>query len=64
MLDIKEALKQTAELTTVEKAGKLANKLAKDAIFGTTVMKRCTPGGTRELPALPKLKIIALKKTV
>ena len=38
----------------VEKAGTLAQKLAKEAIFGTAVIKQCTPGETRELPALPK----------
>ena len=64
LLDIEEAVKLASELKTVEKAGTFTQKLAKEAIFGTSVMKRCTPGGTKELRALPKREMMTLKKTV
>ena len=40
----------------------LTVKLAKEAIFGEEVMRRCTPGGTRELPGLPVKELYELKK--
>ena len=40
----------------------LSVKLAKEAIFGEGVMKKCTPGGTRELPGLPRRELYTLKK--
>ena len=42
----------------------LTVKLAKEAVFGEEVMRRCTPGGTRELPALPSMELYELKRTV
>ena len=39
-------------------------KLAKEAIFGEEVMRRCTPGGTPELLALPNQELYQLKKLV
>ena len=42
----------------------LSVKLAKEAIFGEEVMVKCTPGGNRELPALPTKEMYELKKIV
>ena len=42
----------------------LSVKLAKEAVFGLDVMARCTPGGTRDLPALPSTEMYELKKLV
>ena len=40
----------------------LTIKLAKEAVFGEVVMRRCTPGGTRELTALPSMELYELKR--
>ena len=39
-------------------------KLAKEAIFGVEIMKRCTSGGTKALPAIPREEMLTLKKEV
>ena len=64
LLSIQGTLMRCKELKTPEKASTLTQKLAKEAIFGIEVMKQCTPGGSRELPALPKKEIFTLKKTI
>ena len=38
--------------------------LAKMAIFGVDVMRRCTPGGSSTLSALLKIEMYSLKKVV
>ena len=48
----------------VQKAGSLAAKLAREAVFGTHVMKLCTPCGNRELPGLPVAELTLLKKII
>ena len=45
-------------------AGTLACKLAKEAIFGAEVMKRCTPIGIAGLPGLPEKELKELKKVM
>ena len=42
----------------------LTIKLAKEAVFGEVVMRRCIPGGTRELTALPSMELYELKRAV
>ena len=42
----------------------LTVKLAKEAIFGEDIMRRCTPGGTRDLPGLLYKELYDLKKIV
>ena len=49
---------------TSDKPGTLAQKLAKEAIFGPSVMGKCTPSGTKDLPALPKTEMQTLKRIV
>ena len=46
------------------KAGALACKIAREAIFGKDVMKKCTPLGNRELPGLPSEELFQLKKHI
>ena len=41
----------------VEKAGTVCQKLAREAIFGSDIMRRCTPAGSKDLPALPKAEL-------
>ena len=45
----------------VEKAGTVFQKLAREAIFGSDITQRCTPAGSKELPALPKAELYQLK---
>jgi hypothetical protein len=42
----------------------LAQKLAKEAYFGETVMVQCTVAGERDLPGLPELELKQLKSTL
>ena len=52
---VEEMLETQADLTKRESAaGILAQILAKEAIFGREVMRRCTPQGTRLFPGLPR----------
>ena len=46
------------------KAPTLAMKLAKEAIFGDEVMKKCTPVGGRDLPGLPVAELQMLKQAM
>ena len=42
----------------------VTQSLAKAAIFGPDVMRRCTPSGSNAFPALPKAEMYYLKKIV
>ena len=44
--------------------GKLACRLAQEAVFGIEVMKRCTPYVTKLLTGLPILEILEIKKEI
>ena len=44
-----------------DKAGTICQKLAREAVFGKEIMSRCTPAGSKELPALPKAELFTLK---
>lgn len=49
----------------LQKPNTLAQTLAKKTFFfGVELMKRCSPGGTNDLPALPTAEMYALKKAV
>ena len=50
--------------TTEGKIGALAVKLAREAIFGDDVLRRCTPGGWSNMPALPQAELNLLKCTL
>lgn len=59
---IEEVLKENIHLHTESCAGTLCQRLAKEAIFGEDIMKRCTPYGTQESPGLPRDELYTLKK--
>ena len=61
---IEDVLEKYPQLRGESKAGSLACKLAKEAIFGKEVLKLCTPSGNRELPALPYDELFELKKAM
>ena len=42
----------------------LAQKLAKEAVFGEKIMKQCTPLGSRSLPGLPTAELNKLKEVL
>ena len=58
---IPEVLQKYPELQTDAKMGVLGVKLAREALFGDDIMKRCTPRGWQDLPALPQGKLFVLK---
>ena len=59
--DVQEVLEENTKLRTESAAGTLCQKLAKEAIFGKELMRRCTPNGTRDFPALPREELYTLK---
>ena len=58
---IQVVLEENMNLRTESCAGKLCQRLAREAIFGEEVMKKCTPYGTRESPGLPRAELYELK---
>ena len=59
---VAEVLQENIKLKTEGSAGNLCQRLAKEAIFGKEIMRRCTPNGTREYPALPQAELYSLKQ--
>ena len=51
-------------LCVPSKATMLAVKLARKAVFGDSVMKRCTPYGARDFPGLPTTELAELKEAI
>ena len=45
-------------------AGSFACKLAREAFFGTDVMRKCTCNGFGDKPGLPWSELLELKETV
>lgn len=58
---VDDVLNANADLKGEEKAGTLCQKLAKEAIFGTGIMRRCTPAGSKDFLLLPKTALYYLK---
>lgn len=46
-LSVDDVLNVNSDLKGEEKAATLCQKLAKEAVFGTDVMRRCTPAGSK-----------------
>ena len=61
---ISDVLQKYSNLRVECTIGKLAVKLAREAIFGDSIMKRCTPRGWNDLPALPQVELNLLKATL
>lgn len=61
---IAAVLTENSKLRMECTAGTLCQTLAKQAIFGKEVMKKCTPNGTCEHPGLPRAELFELKRTM
>ena len=61
---IAETLQKYASLRTESKIGVLAIKLAREAIFGDDLLRKCTPRGWNDMPALPQAELNLLKCTL
>ena len=61
---VPDVLQKYKELRTECKITLLAVKLAREAFFGDGILKRCTPRGWNELPALPQAELYQLKATL
>ena len=57
-------LLHNAKYKVHNKVSTLAVKLAKEAIFGDTVIRKCTVSGEREFPALPQNELQDLKRII
>ena len=63
LISVEKVIAKYLKLKPECKAGKLACKIAKEAVFGANVMKRCTPVGNTEFPGLPEKELQQLKKS-
>lgn len=59
-----EVLQKYPDLHIESKIGVLAVKLARQAFFGDNLLKRCTPRGWQNMPALPQAELNMLKVTL
>ena len=57
---MEEAL--TGRKVKLEKPSTITQTLARESFFGANLMSKCTPSGTKLLPALPKAEMMSLKK--
>ena len=64
LINIKDVINQNSNLLTEDGCGTLAQRLAKQAVFGLSVMACCTPKGSKRFPALPQTELYELKKAV
>ena len=58
---IPEVLLKYPDVHSECKIGQLAVTLAQEAVFGDTVLQRCTPKGWQHMPALPQRELNILK---
>ena len=62
LIPVSTVLLKYPKLKGESKAGTLAVKLAREALFGDAVLAKCTPFGNREQPALPTNELNRLKE--
>ena len=58
---IPDVLKKYSSYMTECKIGVLAVKVVREAIFSDAILKKCTPRGWNDLPALPQTDLNQLK---
>ena len=61
---VEEVLQSNAHIRFESKISLLTIKLAREAYFGDDVLRRCTPRGWQNMPALPHRDLNELKMTV
>ena len=61
---IHKVIEANHKLSKVSKVSTLAVKIAREAVFGETVMKKCTAMGSRDLPGLPRKELFEIKKAL
>ena len=61
---IDEVIEDNHKLAKVSKASTLAVKIAVDAVFGSSLMKKCTALGGRDLPGLPRAELYKIKQAI
>ena len=61
---IMEVIEQNHKLAKVSRASTLSVKIARHAVFGESLMKKCTALGGRELPGLPRQELYTIKRAI
>jgi len=61
---IQEVIEKNKTFKNENKAPTLAMRIARDAMFGEKLMKKCTSLGCRDLPGLPRRELYQLKTTI
>jgi len=61
---IEEVIDDNHKLAKTSKVSTLAVKIAVDAVFGASLMKKCTALGGRDLPGLPRTELFKIKKAI
>ena len=64
LISVDDALESVMNKKSNRQPSTVAQAVAKLAIFGVEVMKKCTPSGSSKYPALPKNEMYKLKKVV
>ena len=64
LLNTDLVINKYAKLKGPSKAGALSVKLARESVFGTEILTKCTVRGCRELPALPTEELAFLKQVM
>ncbi len=64
LVPIEDVLQRNSNLKKESCAAKLACRIAREAVFGTEVMKKCTPFGSKSLPALPLTELLEIKMAI
>ncbi len=64
LVPIEVVLQRNSNLKKESCAPTLACRIAREAVFGTEVMKKCTRFGSKSLPALPQTELLEIKKAI
>ena len=64
LVPIDVVLQRNSTLRKESSAGKLACRIAREAVFVPNIMKRCTPFGTKLYPGLPQKELLQIERTI